>query len=66
MGSYSRKSKREQGCLTFFGYTGAATVAGAIAGLKVAHVDASKDNTFNSKEKLQLSGLDDDAVTDNM
>ncbi len=56
------KAKKGTRMLNLFGYTGAATVAGAIAGLKVTHVDASKTTLSTVKKNCNLSGLDDDAV----
>jgi 23S rRNA (cytosine1962-C5)-methyltransferase len=48
--------------LNLFGYTGAASVAGALGGMKVTHVDASKQTIATVKENIQLSGLAPDAV----
>ena len=48
--------------LNLFGYTGAATVAGAFAGAAVTHVDASKNMVSWCKENMALSGLADRPV----
>jgi 23S rRNA (cytosine1962-C5)-methyltransferase len=48
--------------LNLFGYTGAASVAGAIAGMRVTHVDASKSTIETVKDNAVLSGLPGDAL----
>lgn len=48
--------------LNLFGYTGAASVAGAIAGMHVTHVDASKSTIETVKENILQSGLSKDSV----
>lgn len=48
--------------LNLFGYTGAASVAGALAGMQVTHVDASKSTIETVKENIAHSGLAKDAV----
>lgn len=48
--------------LNLFGYTGAASIAAAIGGAKVTHVDASKQSLDWAHENATLSGLADDAV----
>lgn len=48
--------------LNLFGYTGAASIAGAKSGLKVTHVDASKQTVQTVKENAKSSGLDDDSI----
>ena len=45
--------------LNLFAYTGGATVAAAMAGAKVTHVDASKGMTNWAKENARSSGLGD-------
>lgn len=45
--------------LNMFAYTGGATVAAAMAGAKVTHVDASKGMTGWAKENARSSGLED-------
>ncbi len=44
--------------LNLFAYTGGATVAAAMAGASVCHVDASKGMVASAKENASLSGLD--------
>lgn len=48
--------------LNLFGYTGAASVAAALVGIKVTHVDASKSTIETVKENAALSGLPTDAI----
>ena len=48
--------------LNLFGYTGAASVAAALVGIKVTHVDASKSTIDMVKENAALSGLPADAI----
>lgn len=48
--------------LNLFGYTGAASVAGALAGMQVTHVDASKSTIETVKTNAGLSGLPSDAL----
>ncbi len=48
--------------LNLFGYTGAASIAAAQAGMKVTHVDASKQTIETVKENAALSGLKGDAL----
>ncbi len=48
--------------LNLFGYTGALSVAGAIAGMSVTHVDASKATIETLKENTINSGLEADAI----
>lgn len=45
--------------LNLFAYTGGATVACAMAGAALCHVDASKGMTNAARENMQLSGLGD-------
>ena len=45
--------------LNLFAYTGGATVAAAMAGAKVTHVDASKGMTGWAKENAKSSGLEE-------
>lgn len=45
--------------LNLFGYTGAASVAAAQAGMQVTHVDASKQTVETVKENARNSGLAD-------
>lgn len=48
--------------LNLFGYTGAASVAAAQAGIQVTHVDASKTTIETVKKNAELSGLTNDAI----
>lgn len=48
--------------LNLFGYTGAASVVAAQAGVQVTHVDASKQSLSWAKENAQASGLSEDSV----
>jgi 23S rRNA (cytosine1962-C5)-methyltransferase len=48
--------------LNLFGYTGAASVAAALTGMQVTHVDASKSTIETVKENAVLSGLAPDAL----
>ncbi|MCR5212957.1 MAG: class I SAM-dependent methyltransferase [Eubacterium sp.] len=58
----NEKEKRGQDAeikaLNMFAYTGGATVAAAMAGAKVTHVDASKGMTGWAKENARSSGLE--------
>lgn len=56
------KKNKNLKMLNLFGYTGAASVAGALAGMEVTHVDASKSTIETVKENIALSGLSKDAV----
>ncbi|HTH93552.1 MAG TPA: RsmD family RNA methyltransferase [Candidatus Paceibacterota bacterium] len=48
--------------LNLFGYTGAASIAAAQAGMIVTHVDASKQTIETVKENAKQSGLSNDAL----
>lgn len=48
--------------LNLFGYTGAASIAAALSGMEVTHIDASKTTIATVKENMKLSGLENDAV----
>jgi 23S rRNA (cytosine1962-C5)-methyltransferase len=48
--------------LNVFGYTGVATLFGASLGMKVTHVDSSKQTLSWLKENIKTSGLPADAV----
>lgn len=58
---YIRKkiTKKNQNILNLFAYTGGATLASALAGAKVCHVDASKPVISWAKENAVLNGLQD-------
>ena len=53
------KSGRKIKVLNLFAYTGGATVAAALAGASVVHVDAAKGMVAQAKENAALSGLAD-------
>ena len=48
--------------LNLFGYTGAASIAGALSGILVTHIDASKTTIATVKENMKLSGLADTTI----
>lgn len=48
--------------LNLFGYTGAASVAAAKAGIQVTHVDGSKQTIQTVKDNAAVSGLPGDAI----
>lgn len=48
--------------LNLFGYTGAATLACALAGARVTHIDAARSINGWAKENLALSGLENRPV----
>lgn len=48
--------------LNLFGYTGLATLAAAMAGAHITHVDASKKSIQLARENQNLSGLDDKPI----
>lgn len=48
--------------LNLFGYTGAASIAGRVAGLEVTHVDASKQTVQTVRENAESSKLPADAI----
>jgi 23S rRNA (cytosine1962-C5)-methyltransferase len=56
------KSHKGLRMLNLFGYTGAASIAGAKAGMQVTHVDASKATIETVKTNAELSGLSSDAL----
>jgi len=53
-----QKAKRPTKVLNLFGYTGLATLAAAVAGAQVTHVDASKKSVSWARENQALSGLE--------
>ncbi len=55
-------SKKPFRMLNLFGYSGAATVAGAAAGAEVTHVDSSKHAITWANQNLKLSKLQDKQV----
>ncbi len=48
--------------LNLFGYTGAASIAAALSGMAVTHIDASKTTIATVKENMVLSKLSDTAI----
>ncbi len=52
------KEKKVSNVINLFGYTGAATIAAALAGANVCHVDASKGTVNWCKENLHLSKVE--------
>lgn len=48
--------------LNLFGYTGAVSIAGALSGMEVTHIDASKTTIATVKENMRLSGVRPDAI----
>lgn len=55
----SREPEREIKVLNLFAYTGGATIASALAGAQVTHVDASKGMVTWAHENANSSGLSD-------
>lgn len=56
------RKKNNLRMLNLFGYTGAASIAGALGGMQVTHVDASKTTIATVKENVRQSGLKSDAI----
>lgn len=56
------REKQVNNVINLFGYTGAATVAAALAGANVCHVDASKGTVNWCSENLKLSNVDKNKV----
>ena len=48
--------------INLFGYTGGASLAAAVGGAQVTHVDSSKQSLDWASENARLSGLPDDAI----
>ena len=48
--------------LNLFGYTGAASIAGALSGMEVTHVDASKTTIETLKKNAELSNLPENSI----
>lgn len=48
--------------LNLFGYTGASSIAGALSGMEVTHIDASKTTIATVKTNMKLSKLADNSV----
>jgi 23S rRNA (cytosine1962-C5)-methyltransferase len=55
-------TKRAVSVLNLFGYTGGATLAAAVAGASVTHVDASKTALAWARENAARSGLEDKPI----
>ncbi len=60
--SYIIKEKKVSNIINLFGYTGAVTVASALAGANVCHVDSSKGSVSWCKENLTLSKAPENKV----
>lgn len=48
--------------LNLFGYTGASSIAMAVGGLQVAHVDAAKPNVNSARRAAAFNGLDEHPI----
>lgn len=48
--------------INLFGYTGAASIAGALSGMEVTHIDASKTTIATVKQNMVLSSLSADSI----
>jgi 23S rRNA (cytosine1962-C5)-methyltransferase len=48
--------------LNLFGYTGASSIAMAVSGMNVAHVDAAKQNVSAARAAAKLNGLDEHPI----
>jgi 23S rRNA (cytosine1962-C5)-methyltransferase len=59
---FAHKKHRDVNVLNLFGYTGLATLAAAVAGAKVTHVDASKKSVTWARENQVLSNLADKPI----
>ena len=57
-----KKDNEEFKVLNLFAYTGGATIAAALAGAKVTHVDSSKGIVTWAKENILASNISDDRV----
>ena len=62
LGKKTKESGTALRMLNLFGYTGAASIAAANVGMKVTHVDASKQTLATVKENMIASGLPEDAM----
>lgn len=58
----NEKSVQKPKILNLFGYTGGASIACALSGADVTHVDASKSAITWAKENMLASGLNEDAI----
>jgi 23S rRNA (cytosine1962-C5)-methyltransferase len=57
-----QKAKRPISILNLFGYTGAATIAAAVAGAQVTHVDAAKGMVDWCKQNAQCNGIEHEKI----
>ena len=57
-----QEGRKKISVLNLFGYTGGASIAAALAGATVTHVDASESTVAWSKLNRAASGLPDDAI----
>ncbi len=57
-----RKSNKNIHVLNLFGYTGGASIAAALAGAKVTHVDGSKGTVTWAKKNAELSKTASDSI----
>ena len=55
-------AKPSSSVLNLFGYTGGATIAAALAGAEVCHVDASKSAVAWARENAELNGVADKSI----
>ena len=64
LGLSAQAGKKQKGLkmLNLFGYTGAASIAGALSGMEVTHIDASKTTIATVKENMSLSGLSENSI----
>ena len=58
----SKNKEKEFKVLNLFAYTGGATMASALSGAKVTHVDASKGMTAWAKENAETSGIPNNRI----
>lgn len=52
-----QRTEKPQRVLNLFGYTGGSTLAAAVAGAEVTHVDAAKSMVARARTNAELSGL---------
>ena len=57
-----RSAERSISVLNLFAYTGGATLAAALAGASVCHVDAARGMVLRAKENAKASGLEDKPI----
>jgi 23S rRNA (cytosine1962-C5)-methyltransferase len=56
------KKNKGSKMLNLFGYTGAASIAGALSGMEVTHVDASKTTIKTLKKNVNLSKVSENTI----